>query len=280
MHLSRTMALVAGLAGALPLLAAFGIAYVLAATPGSAPGRVALYGIAGGLVVLLAVLIVAAVAGKTIDLRRLRTQSPHKQRDVLDAGLVRRLARALAIEGGDPRGPALRRFLLFAMPPRPRPVPVYLNKAVDVCVRTLQETDPREAQRLTFDPDPNAETTNLDPDQFHQVLLNLIMNARQAAGPEGQVDIRTQVLDGSVLLAVRDDGPGLPSGQTETVFEPFHSKRPGALGVGLATCRQIVRAHGGSIVATNIPPHGLEVGVKLPLSRRFPPEGKRRVRLN
>ncbi len=82
-----------------------------------------------------------------------------------------------------------------------------------------------------------------DPKRIRQLLLNLVLNAIQAqhGGGEVRVVVRT---DG---LVVEDDGPGLPAGLAETVFDPFVSTRPEGTGLGLHIAREIARAHGATL---------------------------------
>jgi signal transduction histidine kinase len=59
-----------------------------------------------------------------------------------------------------------------------------------------------------------------------------------------------------VLVAVQDSGPGLAPGTLEHVFEPFHTTKPGGLGLGLSICRSIIEAHGGRLWASANVPRG------------------------
>lgn len=179
--------------------------------------------------------------------------------------ILLRLARAFSLERRDLRGAAVSRFLLYAVPSPPRLSPFPLNDVVAICVDAMPQANGRRpAARVVFDPAADAGYCNLDPDQFHQVLLNLILNARDAAKATGLVSVRTQRIEDSVLVAVRDDGPGVPRPYLGEIFKPFRSAKPRALGIGLATCRAIVEGHGGTIDAMNILPSGLEVVIHLP----------------
>lgn len=107
------------------------------------------------------------------------------------------------------------------------------------------------------------------PAQINQVLLNLIGNAAQAIDhDDGVVVIRTQTLGGHALIAVQDNGRGIPADVLPRIFEPFFTTKPvgQGTGLGLSICQQIVQAHGGRIAATSTPASGTRFVVALPLS--------------
>jgi PAS domain S-box-containing protein len=95
--------------------------------------------------------------------------------------------------------------------------------------------------------------------QLQQVILNLLMNAIEAVnsvgdGPRELMISTDQAPSQSVLIAVRDSGPGLPLVSRERIFDAFYTTKPGGLGMGLSICQSIVEAHGGRLWATaNIP---------------------------
>lgn len=262
MHSTRKLFLVALAAGLLPVLSGTLAWLALAGGPVPPDARPAL-------TIMAALVVSAAVLAVVWSASRLRRMA-HPGDGAVHPGqegsppLMLRLARAFSLERRDLRGPAMSRFLLHAMTPQPRLARLPVNDVVAICVEAmLPVTGRRPAARIVFDPAPDAGHCALDPDQFHQVLLNLILNARDAAGASGLVSVRTQRIEDSVLLAVRDDGPGVPPSEIDRLFEPFRSSKPRALGVGLATCRAIVEAHGGSIAAMNVLPCGLEVTITL-----------------
>ncbi|MGQ0697623.1 MAG: sensor histidine kinase [Panacagrimonas sp.] len=104
-----------------------------------------------------------------------------------------------------------------------------------------------------------------DPEQITQVLLNLVMNALQILPRGGHVEVATSNEGERLLIEVGDDGPGIPPQDRSSIFEPFVFKREGGIGLGLAVVRQIVRQHGGDVVADAGPLGGALFRVRLPL---------------
>ena len=119
----------------------------------------------------------------------------------------------------------------------------------------------------------------MDPVLIEQLLLNLLDNALKYSPPGSPVDIDAQVSADTLLLAVSDQGPGIPKSEAEQIFHKLtrgaqSGKQPGA-GLGLAICRGIVTAHGGRIEALNNPAGGARFLVSLPLGPppQMPEEG-------
>jgi signal transduction histidine kinase len=92
-----------------------------------------------------------------------------------------------------------------------------------------------------------------DPQRLDQALVNLLANARAAAGTR-RVRVEAERATDAVLLHVCDDGPGVPSDLRERLFEPFASRSPGGTGLGLAIVARIMAAHGGSVRLQDRPP--------------------------
>jgi C4-dicarboxylate-specific signal transduction histidine kinase len=109
-----------------------------------------------------------------------------------------------------------------------------------------------------------------DPGQLTQVFLNLVMNAiestsRLPAAPR-TVSIVFVVDPASVEILVLDNGPGFVGDDPEGMFQPFVSRRPDGLGMGLKISRTITEAHGGTLTAEHGPDGGALLRVRLPLS--------------
>jgi len=102
--------------------------------------------------------------------------------------------------------------------------------------------------------------------QLQQVLLNLVMNGCDAM--EGQpmkvLRLRTVRTDDGVRVEVIDRGHGISPAISRTMFDPFQTTKSSGMGMGLAVCRSIVEAHGGRIVADDLPEGGARVRFELP----------------
>jgi two-component system sensor histidine kinase KdpD len=109
-----------------------------------------------------------------------------------------------------------------------------------------------------------------------RVLVNLLENAGKYTPPGTRIFIEAKVIGFEVYVSVSDNGPGLPKGSEESVFEKFVRGRPetspGGMGLGLAICRAIVEAHGGRIWAENRLAGGVRFTFTLPLGEPPPLE--------
>lgn len=106
----------------------------------------------------------------------------------------------------------------------------------------------------------------LDPGQFRQVVLNLVLNALDAVKAGGRIDVRLeQDPQGTLRLQVADNGCGLPPKLGSRIFEPFTTSKDTGLGLGLSICKRIAEAHGGTITGTNRVEGGAVFVVSLPV---------------
>lgn len=118
----------------------------------------------------------------------------------------------------------------------------------------------------------------VDPVSLERVLLNLVANAAEAVAPDGSIDVAARVVAGpaeserdrrrSVELTVLDDGPGVPAAVAERIFDAgFSTKHGPHAGLGLATVRAIVEAHGGTVAVGPRQDGGSGFVVRLPAVR-------------
>jgi two-component system sensor histidine kinase KdpD len=118
----------------------------------------------------------------------------------------------------------------------------------------------------------------VDPVLFEQVLLNLLENAARHTPHGTPIRIDAQADEGHVVVEVADQGPGIPEEQTGRIFEKFQrgaGAGPGGVGLGLAICRGIVEAHGGTIRVRGGREGGSVFSISLPRGTRPPPEEPR-----
>jgi two-component system NtrC family sensor kinase len=163
-------------------------------------------------------------------------------------------------------------LLRFARPPAPRTEPV----DAAAILRDAAALARAEAQRkgVTVEVTGEARPLPADPGGLHQVVLNLLANAVHFAPAGGRVEASVADEGESVVLRVRDSGPGIAAEHLPRLFEPFFTTRGSdGTGLGLAVSHGIVRSHGGSIEAANRPGGGAEFTVRLPAPPARPREG-------
>jgi two-component system CheB/CheR fusion protein len=154
-------------------------------------------------------------------------------------------------------------LLQFARPRQPVLTTVSVSSLAEETV-TLLRTDPGLGT-VIVEVDDGAVTVMADREMMKMVLLNLLINGAQAMSGTGRLAVTARTTADSHELRVMDDGPGIPADAREHVFEPFFSTKHRGTGLGLATARQIVEAHGG-VIELNSPRAGGTVAViRLPL---------------
>jgi two-component system nitrogen regulation sensor histidine kinase NtrY len=137
----------------------------------------------------------------------------------------------------------------------------------------------RYASRATVPPDVAVEVS-VDSeemmirghhDALQRALSNVLLNAADASGPGGKIEVgvdRTRIGNAdAVRILVRDSGPGIPPERIQTIWEPYITSKPGGTGLGLAIARQAILAHDGSIDIRCPPGGGTEVTFVLPTQR-------------
>jgi signal transduction histidine kinase len=121
-----------------------------------------------------------------------------------------------------------------------------------------------------FEGRPKAEVV---PGQIEQILLNLVINARQAMqrGGKLRIQVRTDSRSQMVEVRIADTGCGIPPEKLRLIFEPFYTTKDpdedghGGTGLGLSVCRQIIEQHHGRIRVESLVGKGSAFTVKLPV---------------
>jgi len=132
---------------------------------------------------------------------------------------------------------------------------------------------------LLTDVAPDLPLVSADPALLNQALVNLLDNAVKYSPSDADITMTAHADTGWLILSVLDNGPGVPAGDLQQIFEKFYRlavpERTGGTGLGLSIAKGIVTAHGGNITAGNRTGGGLNVEVRLPLSRMAVPDGDR-----
>ncbi|MEW6423631.1 MAG: ATP-binding protein [Bacillota bacterium] len=142
---------------------------------------------------------------------------------------------------------------------RPDPgliAPLSLNELISVilgdCALLLQQ------KKIALEFAPSAEPLLIKGNQekLKQVLINLLLNAVQAMPRGGNLIVRTEAVNHTARVMIRDTGVGISKEDLPQIFTPFYTKKAGGGGLGLAISRRIVQIHGGSISAESEPGAG------------------------
>lgn len=177
----------------------------------------------------------------------------------------------------------VRQLLGVARPTNCPPRLLSLNEVAEG-MRNLLTRMIGEQIELKFRLDPNVGLVKMDPSQTQQILLNLVLNARDAMPHGGLIIVETgnckvQILPDAMnsnncaqalpcaLFVVSDTGQGMDASTRAHLFEPFFTtKAEKGTGLGLATVHEIVTTNGGMIFVDSAPAQGTRVSVLLPLA--------------
>ena len=152
-------------------------------------------------------------------------------------------------------------LLDLSRPIRVEPEPVDLRALCDETVARLAEAKRLDGVEVRVEGQARIEGSE---SKLRQVVLNLVKNAAEAAGPGGRVEVAMRDSAGEAELSVEDTGPGLTPEAREKLFEPFFTTKPKGTGLGLAVSQGIVRAHGGELQAATASDGGARFVVRLP----------------
>ncbi len=146
-------------------------------------------------------------------------------------------------------------------------VPTNIGEIVTTALDECNES--AEERQLRVQAEARPVMAVADGDRLLQVLRNLLGNAIRYTPSGGEMHVSIGDLEGDVEVRIRDSGPGIPENEVERIFEKFEQSSKtktaaGGRGLGLAICREIVSAHGGSIWADNHEDGGAIVAFRVP----------------
>jgi K+-sensing histidine kinase KdpD len=142
---------------------------------------------------------------------------------------------------------------------------VDMGELVHHTAHRLGRTAARAGVMLDLAVAPDLPSVQADFTLLEQVTANLVENAVRHSPAGERVAVRVDAPGGAVRLTVADCGPGVRPDEVATIFEPFRRGDNAGIGIGLAICRAVVDAHGGTISAGERPPGGAEFTVTLPV---------------
>jgi C4-dicarboxylate-specific signal transduction histidine kinase len=139
--------------------------------------------------------------------------------------------------------------------------PLNINEIIQEVIELVSSDIRRSKVELLAELAADLPTIVGDRIQLQQVILNLIVNARDAmseaqANPRELLITSRQNKSGEVVVAVQDSGKGLAANDAEQIFEPFFTTKAEGMGLGLSISRRIIEEHGGTMWATSNEPRG------------------------
>ena len=195
-----------------------------------------------------------------------------------DAGASEEILTRLMVRESDRLTTLLEEFGDFAQVDVSERQPLNLREIAEHAVEVVRQ-HPDTPEGARFHVEVSGEPWDLwgDPDLLYRLLMNLSLNAVQAAEPERPPTVRIVVdelrpdfepsdtsLGSPVRIRVIDDGPGIPPDELQRIFDPFYSRREGGSGLGLSVAHRAAEAHGGALFATSTPGEGATFVLVLP----------------
>lgn len=146
----------------------------------------------------------------------------------------------------------VRNFLEFSRPPKPKFQRVSPSDVVDMTLQLLKHRLETYGVDVRVHRERTLPEVAVDPEQLKEALVNLILNACDAMGENGRIEIIEEAgfmdpLGRVAILRLTDSGPGIPPELADKVFQPFFSTKEEGTGLGLAIAQRIMEEHGGYI---------------------------------
>jgi signal transduction histidine kinase len=155
-------------------------------------------------------------------------------------------------------------LLRYAHPRAAQPAPLHVPAFVTELATAFTSYAAQHDVRFQVDVDNDIPLVHADREPLRQALLNVLINAVQAAGDGGSVRLRAYVAEERVCFSVWDSGTGIPPAIRSRIFDPFFTTRTDGTGMGLAMVARVVSDHAGTIAVHDAPAGGTEVVLYLP----------------
>ncbi len=164
---------------------------------------------------------------------------------------VRREVTDYIVEEADRMNAAITNFLVFARPKTSHRTPTDVAAVLERLALEWQAQHDGGGPALAVTVAADLPAVLVDPHQMHQVLLNLLLNARDALGGRGTITLAAASAGDRVAIRVADDGPGFAPDVLARAFEPFVTTKPYGTGLGLTNVHQMVEANDGTVTIAN-----------------------------
>ncbi len=155
-------------------------------------------------------------------------------------------------------------LMRFSAPKAPAFAKTSTHELLDHALRLLEHQMKGRMISLKRDFRAAPDTIRADESQLQQVFMNLLLNASEAVGNNGEVTVGTETAGAHLLVFIRDSGMGIIKENLSRLFEPFFTTKKNGTGLGLAICQRVVEEHLGKIEVHSEPGQGSVFIVSLP----------------
>jgi signal transduction histidine kinase len=161
-------------------------------------------------------------------------------------------------------------MLRFAAPKSAAAATVHVHDLLDHALRLLQHQMSGNLIALHRHYNAVPDTVRGDEAQLQQAFMNLLLNAVEAMGANGELNVATEIVAGGggarrMELQIQDTGTGIAPETLPHLFEAFFTTKKNGTGLGLAICHRVIHEHGGDISAHSEPDKGATFNVSLPV---------------
>jgi signal transduction histidine kinase len=147
----------------------------------------------------------------------------------------------------------------------------------------VREGFPGSLGRIRIASDPDLPSLTLDPVSLHEIVANLVDNALKYSTPGAPVDVTADMVEDALVIRVRDEGDGIPSGDLPRIFDRFtqldgsSTRAHGGVGLGLHLVRELTRRAGGDVAVESTEGRGttFTVTIPVPADAATAPDGRR-----
>ena len=137
----------------------------------------------------------------------------------------------------------------------------FLNKTIG----QIRNEFSKQNVTIELETDDNLPKVKINPVGIRQVIINLLMNAKEAIAQDGHIKIKLQSQKDFVHIEIEDNGRGIKKKDLKQIFTPFFSTKPKGSGLGLYVVKKIVEEHEGSVSIQSEVGKGTKVKIKLPI---------------